>query len=120
MSNDVVSPPEKTFIPTDDDRTWGMLAHVSALIAMWLGGLSFLGPLIVYVIKKDQSAFVADQAREALNFHLACFLVIVLSAITCIGPVIVLVGMVIYSIIAAMEANKGIAYRYPYTIRFIS
>ena len=58
MSN-FTSPPEKPgAAPSADDRTWGMLAHLSSLIAMALGGMTFLGPLIVWLVKKDQSAFV--------------------------------------------------------------
>ncbi len=117
---DVVSPPFPIHEPNSDDRTWGMLAHLSSFVASALGGLSFLGPLIIWLIKKDQSPFVADQAKEALNFQLAGLLVAILLSWTCIVPIVVIIGMIIYSIIGALEANKGITYRYPYTIRFIS
>jgi uncharacterized Tic20 family protein len=119
-----ISPP--TFTPTGDERSWGMLAHLSGLIAMLLGGLSFLGPLIVWLVKKDQSPFVADQAKEALNFQIAATIAIYVSALSvliCVGLIlvpVVVIGAIIYSIIGAMEANKGVAYRYPYTFRFIS
>jgi len=117
-------PPEKPqYVPTPDERTWGMLAHVSTLIAIWLGGMSFLGPLVVWLIKKDQSPFVADQAKEALNFQIAVLIVSLICGITCIGllllPVIV-VANIVFSIIGAMEANKGVYYRYPYTLRLIN
>jgi uncharacterized Tic20 family protein len=105
---------------TSDDKTWGMISHISGLVAMALGGMSFLGPLVIYLIKKDASPFVADQAKEALNFHLAVLIVSLISIVTCIGPIVVLIGALIYSVIAAMEANKGIAYRYPYTFRLIT
>jgi uncharacterized Tic20 family protein len=103
-----------------------MLAHLSSLIAMTVGGMSFLGPLIVWLVKKDQSPFVADQAKEALNFQIACFiasLICVALAIVIIGfflMPLVIIGNIVFSIIAAMEANKGVAYRYPYTIRLIN
>lgn len=112
-------------VPSQDDRTWGMLAHLSGLIASLLGGMSFLGPLIVWVIKKDQSPFVGDQAKEALNFQIAMTIAILISAVSmfaCVGFVLlplVLIASIVYSIIAAMEANKGVYYRYPYTIRLI-
>lgn len=120
-------PPEKPpYLPNADERTWGMLAHLSGLIAMALGGLSFLGPLIVWLIKKDQSPFVADQAKEALNFQIAVFiagLVAGLSAFVCVGFIllpIVIVGAIVYAVLAAIEANKGVYYRYQYTIRLIN
>ena len=115
-----------TYVPTPDERSWGMLAHLSGLIAMLLGGLSFLGPLIVWLIKKDQSPFVADQAKEALNFQIAATIAIYVSAlsiIVCVGVIlcpVVVVGAIVYSIIGAVEANKGTYYRYPYTFRFIT
>jgi uncharacterized Tic20 family protein len=108
---------------TADDRTWGMLAHLSALVASAVGGLSFLGPLIIWLVKKDQSPFVGDQAKEALNFQISLLIVGLICAITFVGilllPVLFVVD-VVYSIIAAMEANKGVYYRYPYTLRLIN
>jgi uncharacterized Tic20 family protein len=122
MSKDTIPPPLPTFQPTEDERTWGMLAHLSCFIAS-LAGLPFLGPLVVWMMKKDQSQFVADQAREALNFQLAMLVAILVCTATCIGiilvPVIAIAG-IIYPILGGLEANKGIVYRYPYTIRFIS
>jgi uncharacterized protein len=127
MSTSFMGPPPEApqYVPTADERTWGLLAHVSGLIAFLLGGLTFLGPLIVWVIKKDQSPFVADQAKEALNFQIAVFIALLISGVSmliCIGFIlapVVAIGALVYSIIAAMEANKGVYYRYPYTIRLI-
>ena len=106
-----------------DDRTWGMLAHLSALVAMGLGGMAFLGPLIIWLVKKEQSAFVADQAKEALNFQLSALIAALVCAATVIGiplAFVVMIASIIYSIIAGIEANKGVSYRYPYTFRMIS
>jgi hypothetical protein len=121
-----VPPPEKPpYVPTEDERMWGLIAHLSGLIASLLGGLSFLGPLIVWLIKKDQSPFVGDQAKEALNFQIAVFIALLVSGVltlACVGFIllpVVIIGSLIYSIIGALEANKGVYYRYPYTIRLI-
>lgn len=100
---------------TDDERMWAMFAHLSPLV-----GLGFIGPLIIWLVKKDQSAFVEDQAKEALNFSLAVMIASVVLLITCIGPFIILIGSMVYAIIAGIEANKGTYYRYPYTIRMIN
>jgi uncharacterized protein len=110
-------PPETL---TSDEKMWAMLAHLSGLIAAALGGMSFLGPLVIYLIKKDESPFVADQAKEALNFQIAVLIVALISVVTCIGPIVVAIGALVYSVLAAMEANKGITYRYPYTFRLIT
>jgi hypothetical protein len=112
--------------PTADERQWGMFAHLSSLVGLAVGGLTPLGPLIIWLVKKDQSPFVADQAKEALNFQIAIFI----ASLICVALAMVLIGFfllpllfianIVYSIIAAMEANKGVAYRYPYTIRLIN
>jgi uncharacterized Tic20 family protein len=122
-----VNPPEKPYLPTSEERNWALLAHLSGLLASALGGLAFLGPLIVWLIKKDQSPFVADQAKEALNFQIAVTIALIVSGViallTCVGVIllpIVGIGSLVFAIIAAMEANKGVYYRYPYTIRLIN
>jgi uncharacterized Tic20 family protein len=119
-------PPQKPVMTsglglTDEERTWGMLAHISPFIA-GIAGLPFLGPLVVWMIYKEKSEFVSDQAKESLNFQLTVLIAILIFTATCVGiivlPVIV-IGALVYQIIAAMEANKGVLYRYPYTIRMI-
>ncbi len=98
-----------------------------ALLAHILGvALGFLGPLIIWLVKKDQSAFVDDQGKEALNFQLTMligFLVAGATTFVCIGfvllPALVVVNIV-FCILGGMQANKGVAYRYPVNIRFIS
>ena len=110
------------YLPTQDERMWGMLAHLSSLIA-GVVGLPFLGPLVVWMMKKEESPFVADQAKEALNFQLAVLIAVVVCMATCIGIIllpVVGIGSLVYTILAGMEANKGAYYRYPYTIRMIS
>jgi hypothetical protein len=104
--------------PTPDDKTMGMLAHL-------LGIFGFIGPLIIWLIKKDQSPFVNDQGKEALNFHLMLLIGILIGSLTiCLGIGLVIVPVVwvcgvVFSIIGCLKARDGIAYRYPFTIRFI-
>ena len=109
-------------IPTEDERTWGLIAHLSFL-AGGVVGLPPIGPLVVWLIKRDESSFVGDQAKEALNFQIAVLIVTLVCAATCVlAPlaIVAAVGGLVYSIIAAMEANKGVLYRYPYTFRLIT
>ncbi len=98
---------------SSDERTWAMLAHLSILV------LGVIGPLVIWLVKKEESKFVADQAMEALNFHIAVLIATVVLACTVVGPVVVAIGAVVYGIIAGLEANKGVYYRYPYTLRLI-
>jgi uncharacterized Tic20 family protein len=117
----------------EQSRQWAMLAHLSALAGYLVGGLAFLGPLVVYMIKKDEDAFVADQAREALNFNLSVLLYLVVLGVVTFVLIILIVGLLLIPvilavviahlvlvIIAGIQANKGIAYRYPLTIRFVT
>jgi uncharacterized Tic20 family protein len=106
--------------PGSDDTTLAMLAHLLGLLT-W-----FVGPLVVYLAKKDESPYVRDQAAEALNFQLTLMIAYFVSwilAFILIGFVlmfVVWVGSIIFMIIAAVAANRGENYRYPMNIRFVS
>jgi uncharacterized protein len=113
--------------PTAEERQWALVAHLAGLVASALGGFAFLGPLVVWLVKKDQSVFVADQAKEALNFQIAVTIALLVSfgiaIVTCVGVIllpIVGIGSLVFSILAAVEANKGVYYRYPFSIRLIN
>jgi len=103
-----------------DERTWGMLAHLSGLF------LGFLGPLLVMLIQGPKSPFVRDQSVEALNFQLTVLigaLAAVILAFVLIGflliPVLIIAALV-FEIIASIAANRGERYRYPVNIRMVS
>src|SRR5688572_9799051 len=105
-------------------RQWAMIAHLSALV-MLVSIPSILGPLIVWLMKKNESPFVDDQGKEAVNFHLTVLIAaIVLSPTLCIFigfillPLLAIVAL-IFSVIGGMKANEGVAYRYPWTLRLI-
>lgn len=106
--------------PGTDDTTMAMLAHLLGLLT------SFIGPLVLYLAKKDESPYVRAQAAEALNFQLTLMIAYVVSwvlAFVLIGILLVLViwiGSTILMIIAAVAANRGEAYRYPMNIRFVN
>jgi uncharacterized Tic20 family protein len=85
----------------------------------------FLLPLIVYLAMRHESSYVADNAREALNFHLslllygivACILMLVVIGAFLMGAIVL--AYIVFSIIAAIKASEGGCYRYPLTIRFV-
>ena len=111
---------------TPDERTWGGAAHWSALVAGLFGGLSFLGPLIVMLVKGNDSPWIRRQSVESLNFQISILIYAIVSAIL----IIVLIGLVllaavgvlwlVFTIIGSVKASSGEDYRYPLTIRMVS
>jgi uncharacterized Tic20 family protein len=114
-------PPKTDGPPNKDDCTMAMLAHLLGAFT------SFVGPLIIWLIKKDHSSFVDDQGKEALNFQLSVFIIHIACGAIAVASCGILAFIIaapylfglIFGILAAVEANKGVAYRYPVTIRMI-
>ncbi|HOU65697.1 MAG TPA: DUF4870 domain-containing protein [Thermomonas sp.] len=118
-------PPVPSGAPSADDRQWGMFAHLSALSGVVIPFGNIIGPLVVWQVKKDTLPFAADQGKEALNFNItmliAAFIGFLLTFIL-IGLVLLpLIGIawLVFTILAGIKANEGVAYRYPYALRLI-
>ena len=85
----------------------------------------FLGPMIIWLIKKDDSKFVDHHGKEALNFWIVVTAAIVISfplMYICIGVLtyaVAQIGGIVFAIIASIEASKKKSYFYPITIRLI-
>jgi uncharacterized Tic20 family protein len=102
--------------PTSDERTLAILCHVLTLF-FWI-----IPPLIIYFIKKDESAYVTAHARESLNFQLTMSIAAIVLFLTLIGILLLWVlGIIVLVlvIIATIRASENKLYRYPMTIRFI-
>lgn len=124
------APPAPGAIALDESvRNWGLLAHVSGLVSSAMVGMGFVGPLIVWVLKRDDHPFVAQNAAEALNFQLSMMLYGILLVVASL-PVITLlltlplalVGFLLWlvlPIVAAVKASKGESWTYPITIGFV-
>lgn len=112
-------------VPTKDECTWGMLCHLSALSGFVIPFASILAPLVIWLVKKDEMPFVDDQGKESLNFQITIFIGFIISVVLVFVFVglLLMVALVIYDlvmvIIAALKANEGLHYRYPYTLRFL-
>jgi hypothetical protein len=118
----------------EDARNWALAAHLSALVA-FVGVPPFLGPLVVWLVKRSEDPFVEREAREALNFNLSVLLyavvggaaAVVLTIVTFgIGLVVLLplaaaagVAWLVLVCVAGYQASRGGRYRYPLTIRFL-
>lgn len=125
-------PPPPVGTPAQDERQWAMFGHLSALSGLFTGGLgNIVGPLIIWLVKKDTHAFAADQAKEALNFNITLLLVgLLLGLVTLVTfgigalltvPLGLLLGVawLVLTILAGIKANEGTAYRYPFTLRLV-
>ncbi|MBK8284996.1 MAG: DUF4870 domain-containing protein [Ahniella sp.] len=110
---------------TQDAKTWGMIAHLSALSGFIVPFGSILGPLIVWQMKKAESPFVEDQGKEALNFQITALIAMLI----CIVLMFVVIGLLlaplvgiailVFTIIGGVKANNGETYRYPFALRLI-
>ena len=127
------SPPPQTLpqVQSSDERTWALIGHLSAFTAFITGIGCIVGPLVVWLIKRDTLPFAADQAKEALNFNITlaiAFAILVVFSIVTLGiglllawPIgaLLFIAWIVLTIIAAIKANEGIAYRYPFTLRLV-
>lgn len=106
--------------PSQDDRNLAMLAH---LLGIFTG---FVGALVIWLIKKDESRYVNQEAKEALNFQLTvtiAFLCATVLSFILIGlfffPILFIANLV-FCILGAVAASKGTGYRYPVTLRLVA
>lgn len=104
----------------------GMLCHLIALAGYAIPSGNLVGPLIVWLIKKDTMPFVDKEGKESLNFQISMTIYMIgagiLTALICVfAPVLIAIAImdVVYVIIAAIAASKGKNYTYPFTIRFL-
>jgi uncharacterized Tic20 family protein len=114
------SPPIVPHGPSGSDKLWCVLSHLSFFL-----GVGFLLPLVVYLVMRKESEYVAENAREALNFHIS----VIIYALCCIPlafivigiPILVVIGIctLVFAILAAVKASDGGCYRYPLTLRLV-
>ncbi|MEM7228613.1 MAG: DUF4870 domain-containing protein [Planctomycetota bacterium] len=113
-----------------DQRTWGFLAHLTALSGVI--GIPFgqiIGPLVIWLIKKDEMPFVDEHGRESLNFQITVTIVLFALGVLSIIPFVIcltlplfataLIVDIVFVIMATIAANEGRPYRYPMTARFL-
>lgn len=123
---DIDQPRVEVQEPGSDARMWAMIAHLAGFLGYFLPVIgSLIGPLIVWQLKKDLHPYVDEQGKEALNFQITVMiagLICALLMLVVIGFLliwVVIVGAIVLMIIAAIKANEGVPYRYPFCLRLI-
>ena len=111
--------------PSAEERQWAMFTHLSALFGLVIPFGSIIGPLVMWLVKKDTMPFVNDQGKEALNFNIT----MAIAAIVCWILIFILIGILllpllvifwlVFVIIATIKANEGTVYRYPFALRLV-
>ncbi len=115
-------PPIEATSPTaanSDERTLAILAHILTLVA------GFIAPLVIWLVKKDESPFVSESAKESLNFQITIFIALMVCGVltlVVIGlflfPVVGITAFVLV-IMATIRSSEGRVYRYPFNLRLI-
>ena len=106
--------------PSNDDKNIATVTHLGGTV------FSFIPALIVWILKKDESAYLSDQAKEALNFQITVLIATFVASILIwllIGFAllpIIWIANVVLCIIAAIACSKGETYRYPFCLRLIN
>ena len=129
----LTTPPPAIISPSAEEKQWALFAHLAALSGLFTGGLgSIVGPLVIWLIKKDTMPFVDDQGKEALNFNITVMIAVLASVFLGTLLMVILVGFLFYflaiiigvvwlvlTIIATIKASNGESYRYPLTLRLV-
>jgi uncharacterized protein len=110
---------------SSSERSWGAIAHLSALCGLIIPLGNIWGPLVVWLVKRNELPMVNDEGKEALNFQISVTLYLLL----CIPAMLIGIGGILFVVIlfgalflmvkAAISASRGEMYSYPFTMRLI-
>lgn len=107
-------------VPNSDEKNIATVTHLGGTV------FSFIPALIVWVLKKDDSAYISDQAKEALNFQITMLIAQFIAGVLTIILIgfllmsIIWIFNIVFCIIAAISTSKGETYRYPVCLRLIN
>ena len=125
-------PTPQTTAAAPSVRTWCMLAHLSALVGLIVPMGNIIGPLVVWLLKRDQSPEIDEHGKESVNFQISMFIYIAALSVIAFILIFILIGFllipviailcildIVFVIIASIKANDGQPYRYPMTLRLV-
>ncbi len=112
-------------ISEEEEHKWAMFAHIGTFSSMFVPLGNIIAPIVIWQIKKNESDFIVDQAKESLNFQITLMIYALISFLL----VFIIIGffmifaLILFSlimvIVAGVKANEGEHYRYPMTIRLV-
>ncbi len=111
---------------SNPSQMWNVLCHVSALLGLVFPFGFIVGPLVVWLIKRNEFPSVDSNGKEALNFQLSCLIYLAISAFLCLVIVgffllaVVAIFDVVMIIVASIQVSEGKSFRYPLSIRLIN
>jgi len=118
--------------PSSFERNYAALLHLSQIVGSWIGWLgSLLIPLIMWILKRDESPFIDETGKEVLNFQISLYIYLVILyvfGILTLGlgfllalPLILAAELliIILAVVGAVKAANGQVYRYPLNLRLI-
>jgi uncharacterized Tic20 family protein len=110
---------------SESERNWSMLCHLSAFAGFFFPFGGIIGPLICWLSRRDESAWVNENGKASMNFQISMLLYIFLSIPLCfilvVIPIIMFLGVlkIVCIVIASIKASKGERFKYPLAIPFI-
>ena len=108
-----------------EDRTWAMVVHLSAFAGHIFPFAHIIAPLVVWLVRRESSAFVNDQGREAVNAQISVTIYAAIAGVLCFVLIgwpmlgILYLANVVLVIVAAIAAHEGKTYRYPFILRLV-
>ncbi|PWA08418.1 DUF4870 domain-containing protein [Pueribacillus theae] len=106
-------------MPSYDERFFSMLIYLLSLI------FPILGPLVIWLLKRNESGFIDYHGKEYFNFLISYFVYSIICGLLAaifVGSVLLsILGImvVVFTIIAAIRSFQGERYRFPFIMRFI-
>jgi len=119
------TPPPAAPARTKDERQWAMFCHLAAFVGFILPFGNIIGPLVLWLIKREESPYIDEQGKEALNFQITmtiayavAFLLFIVFVGLLLLPALIIFD-VVFLIMAVIKTSEGAPWRYPLTLRLV-
>jgi uncharacterized Tic20 family protein len=110
---------------TKDQKNFAMFCHLIAFAGLIIPFGSVIGPLVLWLMKREESEFINHHGKESLNFQISFIIYGIIAAILTLILIGIFLAIIlgilwlVFIIVAAVKTTDGEMYRYPFTIRFV-